>query len=636
MEIVLASNSPRRRELMKKVVPDFTVFPVGIDETSVEEEDPVRFAVQAAVLKARAAAERHPAALIVAADTVVAAGSRILGKPDDRDEASRMLHLLSGREHRVITGVALFRQSENRLLTGWELTHVTFRQLSSELIDSYLDRMDFMDKAGSYAIQDVGGEFVESIRGDYDNVVGFPTGKIRRLIHLFERPTLLLKADRPAFPAAGARAAESGRRYYLCPAVAGDTVRVQVIRERRRIVETETIEIVEPSPDRVTPRCPHFGQCGGCLFQDLSYPRQLDLKTNHLRRELEKSGLKGLSPEIIEPVIASPAIFEYRNKMEFAFGGQGRTLRLGLRERAGRIPFRRTVGLKTCPIFGQTFEKVAPLILDFARDGRLEVHDPETGEGTLRHLVIREGKTTGQVMVILVTAEEDIAGLTEAALSLKKALPALAGFYQLVTRRQADVVTFEKTKLVFGLPYIEEKLERLTFRIRPPTFFQTNTLAAERLYGRIRDRIAAEKGARVLGLYCGAGVLETFVSSSAAAVTGVDSLPENIASACENAAINGIDRAAFIAGRVEKVPAELSGSFDFVIVDPPRAGLSPKALNQVLKLGVSELIYVSCNPASLGRDLAAATTAGYRIMSIMPFDFFPHTPHLETLVFLEK
>ncbi len=637
MEIVLASNSPRRRELMKMVAAEYIVSPVDIDESSAADDDPVRYAVQAAVLKARTAGETHPGSVVIAADTVVAVDSAILGKPADRAEAVEMLGLLSGRRHRVVTGLALYKKDEDRLLTGWEITYVSFRGLDEAIISSYLDRNDFLDKAGAYAIQDVGDAFVAGIKGDYDNVVGFPVNKVRHLLNLFRVPVLTLKAEEPAFPEAGAWAVEEGRRYRLPSAVAGDTVRVQVTGEKSGVFETGLLELVTPSPDRVAPNCPHFGQCGGCLFQDIAYPRQLELKRNFLIRELEAGGVEaGILRDLVGPIVPSPEIYGYRNKMEYGFGLANGTVRLGLRERSGHAQYRRTIPLDVCPIFGEAFGKIAPPIMRLAALAGLPIHNQFTGEGCLRNLVVREGKNTGQLMAVLVTAREKIPGLEETAAAMMASVPGLTSFYHVINGRNADVVDFQKTTLVAGLPYIEEKLGSLTFRIRPQTFFQTNSHAAEALYSRIRDKIAENEGARVLGLYCGAGVLETFISSAAASVIGVDSLPENAAAACENAALNGLAQASFIPGRVEQAVLALEGRFDIAVVDPPRVGLSPKAMRHVLGLNIPRLIYVSCNPRTLGRDLSLMITAGYKITSITPFDFFPHTPHLETLVTMEK
>jgi len=188
MEIVLASASPRRRELMARIVPEFRVFPTDVDESRIAEKDPLVFAIAAAVEKAKRAAEEFPEAAVIGADTVVALGLRILGKPADQEDARAMLRALSGRRHRVITGLAFYRRAEDRLLTGYDLTYVTFRELTDEMIEGYLDQGTFLDKAGAYAVQEVGDAFVARMKGDYDNVVGFPVEKVKRMLARFLEP----------------------------------------------------------------------------------------------------------------------------------------------------------------------------------------------------------------------------------------------------------------------------------------------------------------------------------------------------------------------------------------------------------------------------------------------------------------
>jgi septum formation protein len=185
VDIVLASASPRRRELLKKIVDDFRVVPSGVDETKIKERDPVKFALEAAILKARDIGERHPSSLVIAADTIVCLGNRIIGKPRDREDARRTLGALSGTRHRVITAVALFKKDEGKLRSGYEESFVRFRRLDASAVETYLDSGDSLDKAGSYAIQEVNDAFVESLEGDYDNVVGLPVGLLRRLLESF-------------------------------------------------------------------------------------------------------------------------------------------------------------------------------------------------------------------------------------------------------------------------------------------------------------------------------------------------------------------------------------------------------------------------------------------------------------------
>jgi 23S rRNA (uracil1939-C5)-methyltransferase len=638
MDIVLASASPRRRELMARIAPEFRVYPTDVDESSVTAKDPLEFAVTAAVLKARAAAERFPEAVVIGADTVVALGLRILGKPAGLPEAREMLRALSGRRHRVITGLAFYRRAEDRLLTGYDLTYVTFRELTDEMIEGYLAEGTFHDKAGAYAVQEVGDAFVARMKGDYDNVVGFPVEKVRQLLARFTVPSLAVEVEDLDFPASDGTAQAGGRKLLIPGAVPGERLRVQVVAERGAAQVAEVIRVESPSPRRAAPRCPHFGLCGGCLFQHVDYGTQLELKERHLRRLLDEAGLPGAAASI-RPVTPSSDLYGFRNKMEFAFGEKHGALALGLREKttSTRQTYRRTLPIGECPIFGPAVDRVFPVLLDFAGRYGLEGFEPATRAGHLRHLVLRVGKRTGELMVLLVTAELPEVDLDALAGRLAAAAPELRSFVHVTNRRGSDLVEFERTFLVAGVPFIEEKLAGLTFRVYPPSFFQTNTAGAERLYGRIREAAGLTPESRVLGLYCGSGAIELTLAAAAGQVTGIDASPANIANAVENALVNRIENVAFLAGTVEALLEEPRREpADVVIVDPPRVGLTGKALRRTAALGAPTIVYVSCNPRSLARDLAAFGDAGYRVASLSPFDLFPHTPHLETLAVLVR
>lgn len=639
MEIVLASASPRRRELMARVAPAFRVFPTDVDEAAIAEKDPLKFAVAAAAAKARRAAESFPEAAVIGADTVVALGLRILGKPADKEEARAMLKALSGHRHRVITGLAFYRQADDRLLTGYDLTYVTFCELTDDMIEGYLAQDSFLDKAGAYAVQEIGDAFVARMKGDYDNVVGFPVAKVRRLLERFLAPALTATVEDLAFPGSDGVAADGTGRILVPGAVPGERVRVQVVGERGAARVAEVVRLEAPSARRAAPRCRHFGACGGCLFQHVGYDAQLELKARHLRRLFEEAGL----PEeagLVGPVAASPALYGYRNKMEFAFGEKHGGLALGLREKATgrrRQTYRRTLPLDECPIFSPVVERVFPVLVDFARAHGLQGFEPATRQGQLRHLVLREGKRTGELMAVLVTAPLPDLDLAPLARRLLEAAPALRSFVHAVSARGADCVEHEAIRLVAGAPFIEEGLAGLTYRIYPQTFFQTNTAAAELLYRAVREAVSPGPDRRVLGLYCGSGAIELSLAAAGGRVTGVDSSPANIATAVENALVNRVDNVEFVPGTVEDLGDRvLREPADAVVIDPPRVGLTNKALRQTLRAGAPVVVYVSCNPASLARDLRAFREAGYRAASLQPFDLFPHTPHLETLAVLAR
>jgi len=638
-EIVLASASPRRRELMSRVTPEFRVVPADVDETSIPETDPVRFAVAAAALKAGTVARSFPEAVVIGADTVVAVGLRILGKPDSRQSARRMLELLSGRRHRVITGVAMVHQAEDRLLTGYELTYVTFRPLSEGMIEAYLDQDEFLDKAGGYAVQDVGDAFVARIERDFDNVVGFPVKKVKAMLARFMVPPLTVEVEDVDMATGDGVARTGGRKIMIPGAVEGDVARIQLLGERRGACRADVLRIEKPSPARVPPACRHFGACGGCLLQSTGYERQLDLKRRSLERILAEAGVSRPGEGLVRAVEPSPSVYGYRNKMEFGFGGQGGELVLGLRERveASRQTWRRTTALSECPILGPIVGRLFPPVLEFARGLGLAAHDTRTGKGLLRHLVVREGKRTGDLMVLLVTAPAPDFDPGPLAEVLAGEIPGLRSLWHVTSGRLSDSVGFDETRLVRGSPWIEERLDGLKFRVHPQTFFQTNTEAAELLYRAIVSSVPVSPGTGVLGLYSGAGTIEVTLARAAANVRGIEVVPENVRAASEAAALNAAANCEFTASTVEGfLKFRPAGRTDLLVLDPPRPGLSPKALKQVLALGVPSVAYVSCNPAALARDLGHFAASGYSIEIVKPFDFFPHTPHLEALAILRK
>jgi len=325
--------------------------------------------------------------------------------------------------------------------------------------------------------------------------------------------------------------------------------------------------------------------------------------------------------------------------MEFAFAESWGELVIGLRERGDprRKSRGRTVGLTRCPIFSSVAEEIFPAVLEFARERGLTAHNPRTGRGSLRHLVLREGKRTGDLMVLLVTAPGAQADFEALAWKLAVLSPRLKSFWHVLNGRRSDIVGFDETRLLSGAPGIGEKLGGLDFRIYPRTFFQTNTAAAELLFRKIAELSGLTLWSRVLGLYCGSGAIEVSIARGAGKATGVDSLPENVRNAEENAAGNEITNCAFVAGTVEDFLKKPAGEPpDVLILDPPRPGLSPQAIKSILALGVPKIAYVSCNPAALAKDLKRFIAHDFKIETIAPFDFFPHTPHLETLAVLAR
>lgn len=635
MRVVLASQSPRRRELLKRLFPAFEVDPSAVDESAIREDDPVLLACAAAEAKARDVARRHPDSLVLGADTIVCLEREVFGKPADRAEAERMLSRLSGRKHRVITGLAIYHAGSDRMIADYEITYVVFRPLDPVAIAAYLDGHAYLDKAGSYAIQEIGPAFVERIDGDYDNVVGLPIARLKRMLKEWDAPEWTIDVTGIDFATGWALGTAEGGPVIVPGALPGDRVRARLQRRKPRSAKVLAVE--SSSPDRVEAPCPHFGSCGGCAFQNLAYARQLELKQARFRETIRRSAGFDVGDDVFEPILPSPSLFGYRNKMEFAFGGEAGAVRTGLRGRSlpGPQSHKRTVGLDRCLIFGDAAAAVFPATRAFADATGLPPYDPLGQKGYFRNLVLREAKATGEIMAILVTKSGGGLDIAAWADKLRAEVPRVKSVWSAENDSVADLVDLGSARLESGYPWIEEELGRLRFRIYPDSFFQPNPGAALLFYDRIADRARQAGARRALGLYCGPGSIELFLAGAAAEVVGIDSVERNVRNAEENAALNGITNARFVTGLVEKTLGGTAyAGFDFLVLDPPRAGIHPEGLSRAMGLKIPQLAYMSCNPATLARDLGAFAAGGYRVETLLCADFFPHTPHMEALAFL--
>jgi len=441
-----------------------------------------------------------------------------------------------------------------------------------------------------------------------------------------------------AFPNNYGVAKKDGRVIFVPGGVFGDIVRIRIAKESKGFAYG-AIEAVEgPSPFRTDPVCRHFGVCGGCTLQDLAYGKQLELKENYLRQALKRIG--GIDIDRIEvlPIMPSPDQYLYRNKVELAFGEKDGEIVPGMRERVS--PFREydaaVVPITTCPVFSSVIEEIMPVVREFAGREGLTSYNTLTGKGVLRHLIVRESKTTGEMMVTLETTQKAVRNLSGLFEILKKHIPQITSLYLAINNKHGDTIYYNQLQRIAGKSYITEDIAGMTFRVYPQSFFQPNTKAAEILYKKIAEVAYPAGEEHVLGLYCGMGPIELYLSRYAQTVTGIDSLSDNIINARENCQINNIRNCVFYAGTIEKVLREIPPSkTDLLIIDPPRSGISKEGMKLIVDLNPPRAAYVSCNPATLARDLKNLLGHGFGIATIVPFDFFPHTAHLETLVLLK-
>jgi 23S rRNA (uracil1939-C5)-methyltransferase len=413
----------------------------------------------------------------------------------------------------------------------------------------------------------------------------------------------------------------------------GDTVRARVTKVQRRHAEALATEVVAPGPQRVDAPCAHYPACGGCRFQDLAYDAQLDAKARWVADSLQR--LAGLDDPPLEPILGAVSQFGYRNKMEFSFTQGPGGAALGL-HKAGR--WDEVLQIDHCWLQSDTGNAIRNCITEWAREERLAAYDQETQEGYLRHLVVREGRNTGQALVQLVTARGERFD-RERLIEVLNELPAVRSIHWSVNRGVAEVTNLP-TELLWGEDAIEEEIGGLRFRVRPNAFLQTNTEMAERLYAIAREFAQLQGGETVYDLYCGIGTIGLSLAASALTVWGIEISEESVACAIENQELNGIGNVAFFAGNVGEVLRDLrdrAGDPDVVVVDPPRAGLAGKALRRLGEIAAPRVVYVSCNPTTLAGDLKRLSDDyGYRLVRARPVDMFPHTPHVECVALLER
>ena len=417
--------------------------------------------------------------------------------------------------------------------------------------------------------------------------------------------------------------------------VPGQKVRFSVNKIRKGKAEGRLLEVLEPSASEIPSVCPHFGQCGGCTYQNLPYEEQLAMKNEQVKKMMDEA----VDGEYIwEGIKPSPVRTEYRNKMEFSFGDEYKDgpLALGMHKRGS---FHDIVNVPECQIVDQDFRKILTCTLECASESGLPYYHKMRHDGYFRHLLVRKAVKTGQILVDLVTTTEsdafDMKKWAEALQNLELK-GSIAGILHTSNDSLADVVKDEGTEIIYGQNYFYEELLGLKFKITPFSFFQTNSLGAEVLYEKAREYIGDTKDKVVFDLYSGTGTIAQILAPVAKKVVGVEIVEEAVEAAKENAALNGLDNCSFWAGDVLKVIDELGEVPDLIMLDPPRDGVHPKALEKICNFGVNRLVYIACKPTSLARDLEMLQGRGYRVERIACIDLFPSTVHVETVCLLSR
>ena len=429
-------------------------------------------------------------------------------------------------------------------------------------------------------------------------------------------------------------------------AIPGQIVNARVYKKKKGYAEAQTLNIVSESPNAVKPKCNHFYICS--KIQNLSYKEQLKEKGNQVEDAFQRLG--GFKEFKLKKVIEGDPTFYYRNKMEFTFSphrwvlesepeGVDKSFALGL-----HIPGRydKILDINNCYIQPQIGNKILQVAREVCNSNSdLKPYDPKTHIGFLRHLMIRYGVNTNQLMVNVVTAYDDINKLSPLTDTLLNKFPEITSLVNNVNTRKADVAFGEFETLLFGKPYIEEKLGDLTFEISANSFFQTNTLQGEVLYNEVLKAANLKGDEIVFDLYCGAGSIALYLAKKAKEVFGFEVIRSSLENATKNAKNNKIKNAVFLKANLDtffksgQLPRRIPKP-DIVIVDPPRAGMHPDMTNYLHKFKAKKIVYVSCNPTTQARDAKILYEKGYHIKSAVMVDMFPHTPHIETVVLFSK
>lgn len=434
-------------------------------------------------------------------------------------------------------------------------------------------------------------------------------------------------------------------------ALPGQKVRAVINKARKGKAEGRLLEVLESSPAEKESPCPHFGQCGSCIYLSLPYEETLKIKEEQVKRLLEPVLSRQEEEWHFEGAKANPAVFGYRNKMEFTFGDEIKDgpLALGMHKRGS---FYDIVSVKECQIVDRDYRRILACTLDFFQEQKdqgqpVSFYHRLRHDGYLRHLLVRKAARTGEILIALVTTTQTADLLEEQMLAAWREkllqLPlqgTIVGIMHVKNDSQADVVQSDETDILYGRDYFYEELLGLQFRISLFSFFQTNSLSAELLYNTAREYILGilgeKEGQIIYDLYSGTGTIAQMLAPVAKKVIGVEIVEEAVVAARENAALNGLHNCEFVAGDVLKVLDTIAEKPDMIVLDPPRDGVHPKALDKIIKYGVEHILYISCKPTSLARDLEVFLARGYVVRRCVAVDQFSWTGHVETVVLLSK
>ncbi|WP_312419285.1 23S rRNA (uracil(1939)-C(5))-methyltransferase RlmD [Anaerospora hongkongensis] len=413
---------------------------------------------------------------------------------------------------------------------------------------------------------------------------------------------------------------------FVPQALPGEVVEVQVSEVKKNYAKAKLTGVKQASAERVEPLCSVYQNCGGCQLQHLSYAGQLNAKRQQVVDAVTRIGK--LADVVVHPTMGAANPWYYRNKMQFPVGKAGGKVAVGCYSQGTHA----IINTENCCIQHAVNNTIADQVRRIVTEFNIPTYDERTGEGVIRHVMGRVGTATGEVMVALVTAVDKLPSQEKVIAALRQAIPGLASIVQNVNPKRGNIIMGETTRTIWGKDTITDKLGDLTFHISARSFFQVNTEQTVLLYGKAVEYAGLTGQETVIDAYCGTGTITLFLAGQAAKVYGIEIVKPAIADAWQNAQTNTIENVEFIAGDAVEVMPELYRNGvrpEVIVVDPPRAGCEPKVLETFVKMKPERIVYVSCNPASLARDLAILAEQGYQTVEIQPVDMFPHTHHVE-------
>lgn len=423
-----------------------------------------------------------------------------------------------------------------------------------------------------------------------------------------------------------------GFAVFVPGSVKGDIVKVKILKVKSSYAFGKVTEIVTPSPYRAEPLCSKSASCGGCDIACMDYAYQLEMKKNTVVDALSRIG--GFKDIKVDETVGMDCPYNYRNKMQFPVG----------RNKDGKIIYgfyakrsHNIISAEEC-VTGKKFcRPIMQTIIEFMEEKDIEPYDEETHKGTVRHVFIRDSAMSGEIMVVIVINAETLPHVQELTERLIKAENQISGIMLNINRKKTNLIMGEKNVLVYGRDYITDKIGSLEFRISPHSFYQINPVQTEKLYTLALGAAGDIADKTVFDLYCGTGTISLFMAQKAKKVIGVEIVEDAVKNARENAERNGVENALFYCGAVEDVITDLYDKgvrADVVVLDPPRKGSDDITLDIILKMKPSKIVYVSCGPATLARDLKYLADGGYKLQKVTPVDMFPQTAHVESVALL--